>query len=272
MSNKQASTLHNLHTLAKYWISGIRLYIGIGIVVISAEVWWWAHAAYSGNVTYIRLQEAYAWISFGMLILALLIGPVCKLVAQLPGKALLFDARRLIGVGAAWFASLHVVVAYGAQFDFANPLSLPGLLPSNFKTAFLLGISALIILLAMALTSYDKAFHSMGKWWFRLHRLVYAAALLVLLHAFMIGVHATSIVPLAILMMLALILVTLHVCIALRFSTAKTARSRNSPTWRIITLIAVIVLLVAIANFGIQQYFNKSSGVLGGIEGMEMHH
>jgi DMSO/TMAO reductase YedYZ heme-binding membrane subunit len=265
MNTTKPQTPKDIASLIRHWIGGIRLYIALGILIVTGEVWWWAHAAYAGNVTYIRLQEAYAWISLGLLVFALLIGPVCKLVPQIPGKKLFFEARRLLGIGAAWFASLHVLVTYGSQFNFANPLSLPGLLPGNFKLAFLLGISALLILLAMAFTSFDRAIASLGKWWFRLHRLIYAAALLVMFHAFMVGVHATSLIPLAIVVVMALVLVTLHVCVALR-------RPGPQSRWQIATLGVAVVLLLAIANYGVQQYVTKSSGVLGGIQGMEMHH
>lgn len=229
-------------------------------MLVSAEVWWWAHAAYSGNLSDIRVQEAYAWVSVSLLVMALLIGPLCKLIPQLPVKGLYFDARRLLGIGAAWFASLHVIIAYKAQFNFANPF----LLPNNFKVAFVLGISALLILLAMAFTSFDKAMKAMGIWWFRLHRFVYAAALLAMLHAFMVGVHATSIVPLAIITGIALVLVVLHICIALWYPG-------RTKLWRGLTIVITLVLLGAITNYGFQQYVNNSGGVLSGLQGTGGH-
>lgn len=249
----------------RHWLSGIRFYIAIGIALVTAEAWWWAHTAYNGNVIYIRLQEAYAWISVGLLVAALIIGPVCKLIPSIPGKSLLFDARRLLGIGAAWFASLHVIVTYAAQFHFANPLPLPGLLPAPYKAAFALGIGALLILLATAFTSSASALRSMGKWWFRLHRLIYGAALLITFHAFMVGVHATSLVPLVIIVATALVLLSLNLCVALW-------HPKGHGWLRISTLGVAMILFLAIANYGVQQYFTDNSGVLGGLEGMEMRH
>jgi len=235
-----------------YWLKGIRLYIAVGIGMASVEIWWWAHSAYIGELATIRAQETYGWFSVGLLAAALAIGPLCKLIPQLPGKGMLFDARRLLGVGSAWFASLHIGLAYGSQFKFANPLSLA----SEYQTAFALGVVALIILLAMAFTSFDRAMAKMGKWWFRLHRLVYAAGLLTLVHIFMIGVHATVIKTLVILAILAIGLLVMHINVVIR-------QEKRATFWQIATIVATVILLGLVLNYGIQQYINKNTGLLG---------
>ena len=94
----------------------------------------------------------------------------------------------MLGIAAAWFASLNVGIAYIDQFKAANPFKLP----AEYQLAFVVGAVALVILLVMAFTSFDAAFRKLGIWWFRLHRLVYLAILLILFHAFNIGVHATT--------------------------------------------------------------------------------
>ncbi len=171
------------------WPQGIRFYIAIATLLVTAEAYWWTNSVYGNSSTaVIRLQEIYAWTSLGMILLALAIGPLCSLVPRLPAKAIIRDARRLIGVSAAWFAGWHVGLSYANQFHAANPLHLPAV----YQRAFGLGLVALVILIALTVTSFDAAFRHLGRWWFRLHRLIYAALLLVLLHAFMIGVHATS--------------------------------------------------------------------------------
>lgn len=237
----------------RYWLQGIRLYIAIGIGMATLEIWWWSHAAFgSGELATIRLQETYAWFSVGLLATALAIGPLTKLVPELPGKPLLFDARRLLGIGAAWFASLHMFIAYASQFQFANPLTLAG----SYRSAFALGIGALTILLAMAFTSFDAALKGMGVWWFRLHRLVYAAGLLALVHIFMIGVHATTIRTLGTLGIIALALITLHVCAVLR-------QTKKASKWQVITIVLTIITLGLVMNYGVQQYLTKNAGLLG---------
>lgn len=173
----------------KKWPFGIRLYVAVLSLLVTVEAYWWTQSVYGGSsLALIRLQEIYAWIALGLLLLTLSIGPVCKLWERIPGKALLKDSRRLLGVSAAWFATLHVGIAYIDQFKSANPLNLPG----EYQLAFGIGGVALLILLAMAFTSFNAAFRKLGIWWFRLHRLIYLAVLLILFHAFNIGVHAAT--------------------------------------------------------------------------------
>ena len=171
------------------WPQGIRFYIAIASLLVTAEAYWWANSVYGNSSTaIIRLQEIYAWTAVGLILLALAIGPLCSLVPRLPGKAIIRDARRLIGVSAGWFAAWHVGLSYINQFHEANPFHLPAV----YQRAFGLGLVASIILIALTVTSFDGAFRRLGRWWFRLHRLLYGAVLLILVHAFMIGVHAAS--------------------------------------------------------------------------------
>lgn len=106
--------------ILRHWLAGIRLYIAVATVVIAAEVWWWATVAYGGGtVTVIRAEEAYAWLALVALIVAVLIGPALKVFPGLPGKAMLRDARRMIGIAAAVFASLHAAISYIRLFQAA---------------------------------------------------------------------------------------------------------------------------------------------------------
>ncbi|MGC1176473.1 MAG: ferric reductase-like transmembrane domain-containing protein [Candidatus Saccharimonadales bacterium] len=232
-----------MREILDHWRKGVRLYIGIGIVLVTLEVWWWASASYSGSVLFAtRLEEAYAWLAVGLICSAVTIGPLYKVFPRLGGKGMLFDARRLIGVGAAWFASLHVAVAYVSLFKLANPLHLP----RSYQQAFVVGALALIILLAMAVTSFDKALKTMGIWWFRLHRLVYVALLLILLHAFLIGVHATQWPALIILTVVAVGLLSLHIYISF-------VRQERPTIGQLLTISYVVLLLVALFNYGYGQ-------------------
>jgi DMSO/TMAO reductase YedYZ heme-binding membrane subunit len=113
----------------------------------------------------------------------------------------------------------------------------------------ILGLLALLMLVALVATSFDKAIKSMGVWWFRLHRLIYAAAFLALLHAFMIGAHATSIGPLMVIIALAVALIILHICVAL-------GRPKTS-WWQWLTIALAAMLLIAISNYGVQRYVER---------------
>jgi sulfoxide reductase heme-binding subunit YedZ len=226
----------------RYWLKGIRFYIAVGSLIVTVLTIWWAQTAYGGGqLATIRTQEIFAWLATLLLTMAISIGPTYKLFPHLVGRKLLFDARRLVGISAAWFAVLHAGTAYIVQFGTVNPLHLP----ANFRTAFAIGAVALLILLAMALTSFDKAFRSMGIWWFRLHRLVYVAALLVLVHIFIIGVHATQAGVFIVLGVVSLLLLFSNVVIALKY--------RKTSSWRLIDMASVAIVLGLTLHYGLNQ-------------------
>lgn len=174
--------------------------------------------------------------------MALFIGPFFGSFRRLPGRGIAYDARRLLGIGAAWFATLHISVAYLVLFKLANPLHVPG----HYRPAFLFGAIAWLILLAMAFTSFDAAFRGMGKWWFRLHRFVYVAAVLSLLHAFNIGAQATRPRVLGALGLVAIMLLGLHCYAVVR-------KGKRVSNWQLLTIGAMTAVLVIIFSFGYRQ-------------------
>jgi sulfoxide reductase heme-binding subunit YedZ len=226
-----------------HWIHGIRIYIALAIALLSLEIWWWAASTYGGSSLFaIRLEETYAWFSVGFLCTALAIGPVCGIFKRIPGRNMLYDARRLFGIGAAWFASLHIFIAYEAVFQFANPLHIPG----QYRQSIVVGSVAWLILLAMAFTSFNAAMKRMGKWWFRLHRFVYVAIALSLLHAFIVGAQATS--P-AVLITLAVIVTTL---LGLH-SYAIIRQGRRVSYLQLLSIGAMTAALMIIFSYGYHQ-------------------
>lgn len=221
----------------RFWLGGIRFYIAVSSVLISLAAWWWASTSYSGSSLFsIRLTEIYAWLSTVYMSTAVSIGPVYKVFKKFPGKQLAFEARRLLGVSAAYFAFLHVGVAYKGLFRFANPLSLP----QNYQQSFTVGLIALLVLLAMAITSFDKAFKSMGIWWFRLHRLVYVAVLATLLHIFIGGSHASNKALFVGLSVASLSVVGLHAYIG--FKNHAPTRTRLVTLGSFTTVLALILI------------------------------
>jgi DMSO/TMAO reductase YedYZ heme-binding membrane subunit len=229
--------METLRRTINNWKGGVRFYIALAALVTTLEVWWWAHARYSGTVLFAtRMEEVFAWLALSLITLAVFIGPFFKIFPRAPGKTQWFEARRLLGVSGGWFASLHVLIAYKSLFNFANPL----LLPIIYQQAFSLGAVALVILLAMVATSFDRAFHKLGIWWFRLHRLVYVALLAILAHSFVIGVHATLKPVVIVLAVLATTLVVMHLI----------RQKRRPNALQLISYAMVIVSLVLIFNYG----------------------
>ena len=90
--------------------------------------------------------------------------------------------RRLLGVFAAFYAALHFT-AY-AVFDMG--LDINEIVRDVAKRPFILvGTLAFLLMLPLAATSFNRAVRALGAArWKRLHRLVYAIAVLAILHFF----------------------------------------------------------------------------------------
>lgn len=108
--------------------------------------------------------------------LTLAISPL-RDVAGLPG---LLRHRRALGVATFAYAVLHFV-AY-AVLD--KGLVLDDIVRDIIKRNFILvGVLALVLMTPLALTSFNAAIRALGgRRWQALHKLVYAVALLALLH------------------------------------------------------------------------------------------
>jgi sulfoxide reductase heme-binding subunit YedZ len=237
-------TINSLTTSLKEWPKGIRLYIALATLLVTAEVYWYTNTVYDGSsLAAIRLQEIYAWIALSLLLISVSIGPAYKTFTKIPGKSLLFDARRMLGVSAAWFASLHVLISYFDQFGGANPFKLP----DAYKLAFAVGLIALLVLLAMTATSFNAAFRKLGIWWFRIHRLVYLAILLILFHAFNIGVHASTLPFIVALVTVVGLIFAMH--FYLMFGT----KGKPATNLQSLTLCYGLLLTVSVFAFGITQ-------------------
>jgi len=113
-----------------------------------------------------------------MLCLTLAVTPL----RQWTGWAVLARFRRMLGLFAAFYASLHFC-AY-AVFDMG--LVWNDIVRDVAKRPFILvGTVALLLMLPLAATSFNRAIRALGAArWQRLHRLVYAIALLAILHFF----------------------------------------------------------------------------------------
>ena len=124
------------------------------------------------------IRETGEW-SLRFLWLTLLITPL-RDIAGLPG---LLRHRRALGVTAFAYAFIHFV-AY-AWLD--QGLLLSDIVADVLKRNFILvGVFALLVMLPLALTSSNAAIRALGgRRWQALHKLVYAVALLGLLHFYM---------------------------------------------------------------------------------------
>jgi methionine sulfoxide reductase heme-binding subunit len=110
-----------------------------------------------------------------MLILSL----ACTPVNTLTGFSAALMVRRALGLYAFMYASLHFLIFVGLDYGFDPALLREAIFEKRFA---LVGFSAFLILVALAVTSTRGWMKRLGKRWTRLHRLVYLAGILVIVH------------------------------------------------------------------------------------------
>jgi sulfoxide reductase heme-binding subunit YedZ len=137
-----------------------------------------AYNAWSGNLTINPIQAAEQRTgdtAITFLILSLSCTPIYLLYGYRPVEKL----RRPLGLYAFLYAAIHFSIFIWLDYGF--DLSL---LAEEFaqKPFILVGALTLVILTALAATSFDRSKIWLGKRWKKLHRLVYPASLLAVLH------------------------------------------------------------------------------------------
>ena len=87
--------------------------------------------------------------------------------------------RRALGLYAFMYISLHFLIFIGLDYGFFLPQIIELILG---KVYLLVGTLALLLLIPLAITSFDYFIRTMGKNWKRLHWLIYPAAIVAVLH------------------------------------------------------------------------------------------
>jgi len=112
-----------------------------------------------------------------LLVLSLAITPVRMLIPRL---GWLIRFRRLLGLFAFFYASLHLLTWFALYTGFDPGTMVGDVIKRRFITA---GMAAWLLLLPLAATSTNWAIRRLGgRRWSRLHRLVYLAAALGVIH------------------------------------------------------------------------------------------
>ena len=122
-------------------------------------------------------------ISSWLLIITLSITPLMLLLGPMPW---LKTRRRYLGVATFSYAAVHVLV-------WLAKANIGAILKSFIRVDISTGWIALAIMLALALTSSDRAVRSLGRRWKTLQRWVYGAAILTLVHWLMTSQDYTRI-------------------------------------------------------------------------------
>jgi sulfoxide reductase heme-binding subunit YedZ len=109
------------------------------------------------------------------LLLSLAITPLRRLT----GWNVLIQYRRMLGLFAFFYATLHFLSYWSFDLNFAFAAMIGDVLKRPFIA---LGFAAFLLLVPLALTSTKGWIRRLGKKWALLHRLVYVAAILAVIH------------------------------------------------------------------------------------------
>jgi len=121
------------------------------------------------------LEQVLGRIAIYWLVAALAVTPLYTLTGlrDLPGR------RRAVGLYAFMYVSLHLLIFFGLDygFNFNQTWSL-----IIGKVYLWVGVLAVLLLIPLAVTSFDYFIRKMGRNWKRLHWLVYPAVVVSILH------------------------------------------------------------------------------------------
>ncbi len=122
-----------------------------------------------------RMLGIFGHSALNLLLVTLSVSPL----RALSGNAHLLRLRRMLGLFTFSYALLHFLTYVGPFQGFASSAIVKDLVKRPYIT---LGFAALLMLLALAITSTNGSMRRLGRRWHRLHRLVYPIAVLGVWH------------------------------------------------------------------------------------------
>lgn len=129
-----------------------------------------------GHIEAVDLLHPSGEFSARLMIVAMMIAPLMALLGPRRWLIWLLARRRYFGVSAFGYACLHLLLYLIDMGSFADIIAEIGAL------GIWTGWIAMLLFVPLALTSNNRAMRWLGAGWKRLQRLVYPAALLVLIH------------------------------------------------------------------------------------------
>ena len=161
--------------MPKLKVPGLQILVHIGALVPLA---WLAWQFSQDNLTANPIREIQlrtGRYALNLLVLTIACTPVYNIFGFKPAR----QWRRTLGLYAFMYAGLHLLNFIGLDYGFNFALIEEGIAAKPFA---LVGLAAFIILLPLAVTSTKGWVKRLGNNWPRLHRLVYLAGILAVIH------------------------------------------------------------------------------------------
>ena len=134
--------------------------------------------ALAGNLSYNPIQDVTFRTGKTALVL-LVLSLACTPLNTVFGFTEALKLRRPLGVYAFLYALMHFFIFVGVDYMFNPSLLYEAIVTKRYA---LIGLAAFLLLLPLALTSTKGWQRRLGQSWKKLHKLVYLAALLVIVH------------------------------------------------------------------------------------------
>ena len=158
--------------LKRTWLA-ILVHVG-ALLPLALLIWNFFHDQLTANpIQYITFRTGKT--ALVLLVLALACTPLNS-VFELKRVV---GLRKPLGLYAFLYATLHFLTFVGLDYQFDPSLLKEAILKKRYA---LVGFAAFLSLLPLAITSTRGWMRRLGKNWKRLHRLIYLAALLVIIH------------------------------------------------------------------------------------------
>jgi sulfoxide reductase heme-binding subunit YedZ len=184
----------------KTWQRILKLSVHIGALIPLAVMIW---DYYGGNLGAEPIREI--TLRTGKTAIILLMMSLAITPAHIWfGWKQIIPLRRLLGLYAFFYASLHLIIFLWLDYLLDPQLIVEALFAKRYA---LVGLAAFLILLPLTVTSTRAAMRKLGKNWKTLHKLAYLAGVLVVLHYFLLVKNSYT-EPLIFAAILALLLLT----------------------------------------------------------------
>lgn len=155
------------------WTS--RVVFVLCLIPFALLAWRWHHRQLGINALEYVARYTGSW-ALRFLLLSLAITPL----RLIPGLGPLMKFRRMLGLFAFFYATIHALHYFAIDIQWNQQILIEDLTIRRF---FIAGMTSLLLMLPLALTSFDASIRWMGGIrWRRLHRLAYVSAIAAVTH------------------------------------------------------------------------------------------